>query len=98
MAGSANGLHESRGASRRCDLTGKSVAESDALAIDGESGIHVLLNDGAFQREAGEDTLGARVSQHFGVQLPVSSGRRMTSHGTRCYRPFSSQGEFAGKK
>src|SRR5512135_3066753 len=68
------------------------------LAVNGVSGVVVLLHYRAFQRQAGENALGARVSQHFGVHLPVSSGGSVTTDRPRGNRSLAREFKLARQK
>lgn len=54
MTGVAHSRHKRFTASRRCSVTRKNIAKPHVMAINGASRIVVLLDHGAFQRQARE--------------------------------------------
>src|SRR5437764_6533200 len=92
-----NSFHECLSTFRSGYFPGENLSKHHVLAVNGASGILILLNDCSLQGDPGERASGARVGQDLCVHLPIRTCGRMTSDRTCCHRSFASQGKLAGQ-
>src|SRR5216684_3446094 len=92
------GLHKGFGHFRSGHLAQQHVLERNIFAVNGGGGIGVLLDDRAFQCQAGKSSFGTRIGEHLGIKFPVRPSGRVSSHRSGGGRSFSAHLELAGKE